>query len=114
MRKHLSVFALCIRAKLWKLLLTLAAAAGISTAAFFILGLERAWGNGRRAGHPRAAHPLRAELHRRDDHLLQPGYERVKTCYFLQRLQISERAFLLWDALARPRSASCCSTARRS
>ena len=40
MRKHLSVFALCIRAKLWKLLLTLAAAAGISTAAFFILGLE--------------------------------------------------------------------------
>ena len=25
MRKHLSVFALCIRAKLWKLLLTLAA-----------------------------------------------------------------------------------------
>ena len=46
MRKHLSVFALCIRAKLWKLLLTLAAAAVISIAAFFILGLERAWGNG--------------------------------------------------------------------
>lgn len=29
-----------------------------------------------------------------------PDTKRVKTCYFLQRLQISERAFLLWDALA--------------
>ncbi len=55
MRKHLSVFALCIRAKLWKLLLTLAAAAGISTAAFFILGLERAWATAEGRASPRCA-----------------------------------------------------------
>lgn len=55
MRKHLSVFALCIRAKLWKLLLTLAAAAGISTAAFFILGLERAGATAAGRASPRCA-----------------------------------------------------------
>lgn len=100
MRKHLSVFALCIRTKLWKLLLTLAATAGISSAVFFILGLERAWGNG---GGP-------GILALRILHALAyiavmiacfgPDTRRVKTTYFLQRLQISERCILCWDALA--------------
>ena len=100
MRKHLSVFALCIRAKLWKLLLTLAAAAGISTAAFFILGLERAWGNGGGPGILALRILFVLSYIAVMITCFSPDTKRVKTCYFLQRLQISERAFLLWDALA--------------
>lgn len=100
MRKHLSVFALCIRAKLWKLLLTLAAAAGISTAAFFILGLERAWGNGGGPGILALRILFALSYIAVMITCFSPDTKRVKTCYFLQRLQISERAFLLWDALA--------------
>ena len=100
MRKHLSVFALCIRAKLWKLLLTLAAAAVISTAAFFILGLERAWGNGGGPGILALRILFVLSYIAVMITCFSPDTKRVKTCYFLQRLQISERAFLLWDALA--------------
>lgn len=100
MRKHLSVFALCIRAKLWKLLLTLAAAAGISTAAFFVLGLERAWGNGGGPGILALRILFALSYIAVMITCFSPDTKRVKTCYFLQRLQISERAFLLWDALA--------------
>ena len=100
MRKHMSVFALCIRVKLWKLLLTLAAAAGISTAAFFILGLERAWGNGGGPGILALRILFVLSYIAVMITCFSPDTKRVKTCYFLQRLQISERAFLLWDALA--------------
>ena len=100
MRKHLSVFALCIRAKA----LEAAAHAGRGGWNFYCgvlhSGPRAGLGQRRRAGHPRAAHPLRAELHRRDDHLLQPGYEAREDVLFSAKAAISERAFLLWDALA--------------
>lgn len=71
-------------------------------------------GQRRRAGHPRAAHPLRAELHRRDDHLLQPGYEaREDVLFSAKAANFGARVPALGRA-GRPRSASCCSTARRS
>ena len=39
MRKHLSVFALCIRTRLFRLLLLFLAAAALSAAVFLALGL---------------------------------------------------------------------------
>ena len=106
MRKHLSVFALCIRAKLWKLLLTLAAAAGISTAVFFILGLERAWGNGggpgilalriRQLGKIQVYLPehrirkLPAEKRRKT----AEGFQQKGICHFLRLLRAEQRAQL--------------------
>ena len=100
MRKHLSVFALCIRTKLWKLLLTLAATAGCSAAVFFILGLERAWGNGGGPGILALRILYALGFIAVMAACFGPDTRRVQTGYFLQRLQISERAFLLWDALA--------------
>lgn len=103
MRKHLSVFALCIRQKLWKTLLILAAMAAASVAAFAVLGVQRAWGGGYGPGNTvlwglDAAAYLGVML-------VCCGSGRGAKCgYTLQRLQISERWALIWDALA----ASCC------
>lgn len=100
MRKHLSVFALCIRSKLWKLLLTLAGAAGVSAAVFFILGLARAWGGGSGPGILALRILYALSYIAVMAACSGPDTRRAKTGYFLQRLQISERALLLWDALA--------------
>ena len=99
MRKHLSVFALCIRTRLFRLLLLILAAAALSAAVFLALGLPKAWGDGFGPGLTVlwilfVAVNLTACLL-----CIGPGAKRSKTAYLLQRLQISERAFLLWDAL---------------
>lgn len=101
MRYQLSVFALCVRTKFFKLLLTLVLMVGVAVAAFTLLGYAQAWNYGTEQpgmvilGCIFVTAYLVLALG-----CLGPGEKRTKSAYLLQRLQISERWVFLWDALA--------------
>lgn len=103
MKKHESVFALCIRMKLRKTLLLLLAMAGGSAAAFALLGPCRAWGGGYGPGIL-VLWVLGAAAYLGVMLVCCGGGRGARYGYTLQRLQISERWVLCWDALA----ATCC------
>ena len=100
MRHHLSVLALCIRLKLRALLLILLAAAALPAAVFSLLGFGQAWGSGYGPGISVLWVVWAAAYLALMAVCIGPGEKRAKTGCLLQRLQISERAILIWDALA--------------
>lgn len=101
MRYHLSVFALCVRTKIYKLLLTLALMVAASVAVFSTLGYANAWNYGADTpgmlilGGIFAASCLATALI-----CVGSGGRRAKPALTLWRLQISERWVFFWDALA--------------
>jgi hypothetical protein len=100
MRKHLSVFMLCIRSTIYKLMLIMLAMAAVEFAGFKLSGMDRDWSFGLGKSSGLFGITFAAACLALVVICVLPSQKNSRYGYTLRRLLISERSVFLWHSLS--------------